>query len=101
MKFEVPVTVLNVSDALREQESMAPKSLRALLIQAADELDDYRKLIDDAGLELELAASLRVGAMDSESKAMDVSKQVSATIRSVAQRMRDMKPRTVEQQAVI
>lgn len=101
MKFEVPVTVANTADALRDSEATAPKHLKALLIQAANELEDYRKLIDDAGLELELAGSLRIGAMDSESRAMDVAKQVSLTVKSVAERMRAMRPRYVEPQEII
>lgn len=93
MKFEAPVTVLDTAAALREQEPTAPKALRALMIQAADELDDCHRLMADAGVELELAASLRVGAMDSESKAMEVSKQVRLTLTAVAARLRDALPK--------
>jgi hypothetical protein len=40
--------------------------------------------------ELEIAASLRVGAMDSNSRAEEITSQVRLTLKSVAARLREL-----------
>lgn len=84
---------VDTSILLRELEASAPnptpKAIRAAMIQAATELEDHKHLFQDAAQQLELAASLRVGEMDSQSRALEVGKQVRMTLTEVARRMRE------------
>lgn len=94
MGFALPADpALDTASLLRELEASAPnptpKSIRAAMIQAASELEDHKKLFQDAAQELELAASLRVGQMDSQSRADEVARQVRMTLTQLARRMRE------------
>jgi len=101
MKFEAPVTAPNTSQALRDSESTAPKALKALLIQAADELDDCHRLIEDAARELDEAAALKIGYTDSDNRVNEVARQIRSTLTGLGARMHSMKPRTVPDQVSI
>lgn len=105
MKFEAPEEVNNIATTLRGLEELHSKNLsaavRAVMRQAADKLDDYEHLVDDALLELDVAASLRIGMMDSESRIDEITKQIKLTITSVASRMRAIKEKNVEAQEII
>lgn len=95
MGFALPVdTPADTAALLRELEACAPnptpKNIRAVMIQAATELENHKRLFQDAAQELELAASLRVGQMDSQSRADEVSRQVRMTLQQVAARMREL-----------
>ena len=78
----------DLSWELRDWEPRAPRDLKAILIQASDKLDDLAALLEAGAMELELAASLRVGQMDSQSKADEVNRQVRLTLTGLAERMR-------------
>lgn len=90
MGFALPDDAVNTAAALRTLEPQAPKSLKAVMIQAATELDDLRRFVSDAAIELEAAAALRIGQMDSQSRADEVSRAVRLTLNSVAARARQL-----------
>lgn len=54
----------------------------------SDELQECKRFLAEAAIELELAASLRVGQMDSQSRADEVARQVRLTLISLAARAR-------------
>jgi hypothetical protein len=91
MTFEVEETV-TLEQELREleQNASAPtsKAIRAALIKAADKLMDLSKERALQAQELEIAASLKIGAMDSQSKVDEITQQQGLTMRSVAAQLR-------------
>jgi hypothetical protein len=92
MTFELPQEPADIATNLRELESTAPnvtpKVIRAALIQAAKEIEDWRALALTHARTLEEAAALRVGMMDSLSKADEVSRQVKLAMTQTAQSLR-------------
>jgi hypothetical protein len=90
MGFALPADVADLSTELRNAEAQAPKHIKHLLIQAADELHDLKQLMVDGAQQLELAISLRVGQMDSQSRADEVARQVRMTLEQLAARMREL-----------
>lgn len=93
MTFKLEDAPTDLAAILRELEAEERKlspTTRSLLILAATTLEDQRKLIEDAANELEEAASLKIGMMDSQSRADDVSRQVRTTLVTLAARMRIM-----------
>lgn len=53
-----------------------------------EDLQDCKRFLSEAAMELELAASLRAGQMDSQSRADEIAHQVRQTMVSVAARAR-------------
>lgn len=90
MGFALPADVTDLSTELRSAEAQAPKHIKHLLIQAADEIDDLKRLMHDGAEQLALAASLKVGQMDSQSRADEVARQVRITMQQLAARMREL-----------
>lgn len=90
MGFALPADVTDLTVELRNAEAQAPKHIKHLLVQAAQELESLRKLMRDGAEQLELAASLRVGQMDSQSRADEVARQVRLTMQDLAARMREL-----------
>jgi hypothetical protein len=88
MTFAFPENEKDTAAALRAAEPQAPKHIKALLIQAANELEDFERVATDAVRELTEAADLRIGMMDSQSRADDVTKQIRTTLTSIASRFR-------------
>lgn len=88
MKFELPTDTPDTAALLRELEPQAPKALKAVLIQAARELDDLKRLMADGAEQLALATALRIGQMDSASKAYEITEQIRLTVTGLAERMR-------------
>lgn len=87
MSFVLPDDAADLSQALRDAEAQAPKPLKALLIQAATELDAHKRLHEECAEELQLALSLRVGHMDSESRVVEVTNEIRATLERVIGRL--------------
>lgn len=87
MTFQLPEDSANLVDDLRAAEPQAPKQVKALLLQAANELHAWHRLAEAAILELKEADALRVGQMDSQSRADEVVRQVRATLQGVAARL--------------
>jgi hypothetical protein len=90
LAFSLPDESADVAQALRDLEPQAPKAIKAVMLQAATELDAFRRLCEEGAQELELAANLRAGQMDSQSRADEIANQVRQTLRSVAARMRSL-----------
>ena len=72
-----------------EERKLSPRA-KALLIMAAVTLEDQRKLLEDISSELSAASNLRVGMMDSQSRADEVAKLIQNLMLSLDQRIRDL-----------
>lgn len=83
MTFELPPNV-STSAELRELEQNAPnvtpKSIRAALVSAAKALESHEKASQDVVRILEEAMRLKVGQMDSQSRAHEVERAVKAAM---------------------
>lgn len=90
MAFEFPEKWSDCAAALRELEPQAPKGLKALMIQAANELDNWKRVAQDAARMLEEASNLRTGQMASQSRVDEVQRQVHLTMTDIASRFREL-----------
>ena len=88
MQFALPDEVLNTSDSLRALEPQAPKPLKATILAAADELDSLTRAALESAEALELAATLKAGAMDSESRHLQVAQEINLTLKQIAAKLR-------------
>lgn len=89
MTFELPEDAADIVEALRAVEPQAPKQIKPLLLQAANELHAWHRLAEAAIAELNEASALRVGQMDSQSRADEVVRQVRAALLGVAARLQN------------
>jgi len=104
MTFADPVESLNPhSTALREWEPRAPAALKPVLIQAADALDDtqrkaddyaaaialFRSFMHDWAARLDGSTDVRIGMMDSDSRAQEKVQAAQQTVLDVARLMRE------------
>ena len=88
MTFELPA-VVSTSAELRDLEQSAPnvtpKAIRAALVNAARVIEDHENRRADAVRILEEALRMKVGQMDSQSRAMEVEGAIKgAMIQAVA-----------------
>lgn len=90
MHFALPDDSADLAQSLRDAEPQAPKHLKPLLIQAAQFIDAVKRVAPELANTLDTAASLRVGQMDSQSRADDVANQVRITLMSTAARLREL-----------
>lgn len=90
MTFEFPEDVVDTAAQLRGFEPQAPKQMKHVMIAAASELDLLKAVAREAIETLDEAVCLRVGAMDSDSRAQDVSRQVQMAMKGVADRLRPL-----------
>jgi hypothetical protein len=90
MAFTLPDEPADLAQVLRDAEAQAPKHLKPLLIQAASFIDDVRRVAPELAQTLELAAELRAGQMDSQSRADEVAREVRLSMQSVAARLREL-----------
>jgi hypothetical protein len=102
MTFELPEESDDPAGRLRELEPQAPKQFKGAMVNAADRIDDQVRMLRstveevltlklnlcDLAIELEIAASLRAGQMDSQSRADEIAKSVRETMQGVAQQLR-------------
>jgi uncharacterized alpha-E superfamily protein len=88
MQFALPEEIPNTVDSLRTLEPQAPKSLKSTMLQAADELAAFRIACEESAAALELAATLKAGAMDSESRHLEVAKEIKLTLTQIAAKLR-------------
>lgn len=89
MKFKLPEGTDSAA-ALRELEPKLPAQFRDTYLQAINELEERKRFCQEAADELEAAANLRAGQMDSQSRADDVARQVRQTLVSIAARARSL-----------
>lgn len=94
MNFAMPVLPADTAALLRELEQNAPRQtsreIRTVMIQAAKELEDWNALAVDSIRRLEEAMALRVGQMDSHSRADEVQRQVRLTMSDLAARLKEL-----------
>ena len=88
MQFALPEDVQNTADSLRALEAQAPKSLKATMLQAANELDAFRRCMEESAQALDLAATLKAGFMDSDSKHQEIAREIRLTLTQVAAKLR-------------
>lgn len=79
---------------LRDIEQNAPKNtekeIRGALLQAAKELEAWHKLAADTARQLDEAANIRVGQMDSLSRVDEKQRGVKSTLLELARRFREL-----------
>jgi len=93
LAFALPDDTADLAQALEDAEPQAPKAIKPLLLQAARELRTLRTLRTMAGESAEalaIAASLRAGQMDSQSRHDEIANQVRLTLLDVAARLRKL-----------
>jgi hypothetical protein len=94
MTFEVPPDPTDTAAFLRDLEQNCPKTtpkeVRAALIKAAQELDAFYKLADDAARQLEEAANVRIGQMDSHARVDEIQRGVKCTMLELARAFREL-----------
>lgn len=92
MTFELPAAPTDLATELRELEQNAPnvtpKAVRAALVKAAAEIEQWRSTALRCAEQLEEAGRLRTGQMDSQSRLDEVDRQVKFSLRQVAERLR-------------
>lgn len=88
--------IATIADRLREAEqtSKVTPPIRALLAEAAALLHESHILMDVAAEQLEKAAALRAGHMDSEGRHTEIARMKDAAMREQAQRIRTLLQRT-------
>lgn len=94
MAFVLPAESTDTATLLRELEQSAPnpvpKTIRAAMIQAAKELEDWRQLAEDTARQLEEAANVRISQMDSHSRVDEIQRGVKRTMLELARRFRGL-----------
>lgn len=87
LAFKLPDDV-DTAQALRDIEQRLPKQHRALILQAASELAAVKETAALCAELLDIAASLRAGQMDSQSRHDEIAIQVRLTLADVAAKLR-------------
>jgi hypothetical protein len=94
MTFELPPESKDTATLLRELEANAPnpvpKAIRAAMIQAAQELERWKKLGQDAANQLEEAANLRISQMATTSRVDELQRGVKNTMLELARTFREL-----------
>lgn len=94
MTFELPPEATSTAKLLRDLEQSAPnptpKAIRAVMIQAAQELEAWEQLAQDAERQLTEAANVRISAMSSASNVEDAQRGVRSTMLELARQFREL-----------
>lgn len=95
MSFQLPTTdEITTSMHLRDIEQNCPKTtpkeIRTALLEAAKQLERWEKLGDTAARQLEEAATVRIGQMDSHSRADEIQRGVKSTMLELARAFREL-----------
>lgn len=102
MVFTLSDQPADITAALRsleaEERKLSPTA-KALIVMAVDTLEDQRRLLQDISTELSAASKMRVGMMDSQSRADEVARHIQTTMVSLDQRIRELlaKPHALPQ----
>jgi hypothetical protein len=92
--FALPAERTDTATLLRDLEQSAPntvgKAIRAAMIQAAKELEQWQKLANDTARQLEEAANVRISQMDTTSRADEVQRGVKRTMLDLSARFREL-----------
>jgi len=104
MTFSAPVESLDpIATELRECEPRAPQQMKALVIRAADHIDDLKRKADDYSAAITLfrgflndwatrldgSTDVRIGMFDSESRAQEKVRAAQSVVLDVARLMRE------------
>lgn len=85
---------VNTAAMLRDLEQNCPKTtplnVKAALITAAKEIERWQKLGEDAARQLEEAATVRIGQMDSHSRVDEIQRGVKSTMLELARAFREL-----------
>jgi hypothetical protein len=94
VSFGLPPAPADTASYLRDLEQncakTTPKEVRAALLRAAQELEDWQRLGLDTANQLDEAANVRIGQMDSHSRVDEIQRGVLATMRDLAARFREL-----------
>lgn len=93
MTFKLSDEPADIAAALRSLEADERKlspTAKALIVMAATELDDQRKLLQDISTELSAASKMHVGMMDSQSRADEVARHIKSTMVSLDARIKEL-----------
>lgn len=94
MTFELPNSTKKTSAFLRDMEQncskTTPKEVRAALIDGAVALETWERLAGDTAKQLEEAANVRIGQMDSHSRVDEIQRGVKRTMLDLAARFREL-----------
>lgn len=88
MAFQLPEDLTDAASQLRSFEPQAPKHMKAALLSSAAQLEANTRLMAQCAEDLETVSRLRIGAMDSQSRADEVAQAVRNVILDVAARLR-------------
>lgn len=93
MTFTLPPERTDTATLLRDLEQSAPnpvpKTIRAAMVQAAKELEDWQRLAEDTARQLEEAANVRISAMASQSNVEEIQRGVQRTMLELARQLRE------------
>lgn len=81
---------LSTEELLRHLEPQAPKAIKHAMLCAANELLDHTRMFRHWSEQLELAASIKVGCMDSQNRVDEIQRQVQLTLHTIAAEMREL-----------
>ena len=94
MSFALPTKRTDTASLLRELEAAAPnpvpKAIRTAMIQAAQELEQWQKLGEDAARSLEEAANVRISQMATTARVEEAQRGVRSTMLELARQFREL-----------
>jgi Lon protease-like protein len=94
MGFAMPAERTDTATFLRDLEQncakTTPKEVRAALIRAAQELEQWQKLAEDTARQLTEAANVRISQMATTSAVDEVQRGVKSTMLDLAARFREL-----------
>lgn len=95
MSFELPTSADGITSAyLRDLEQNAPKTtpkeIRAALVGAAQQLERWARLGQDATRQLEEAANVRISQMATTSQADEIQRGVKCAMLELARAFREL-----------
>lgn len=88
MTFQMPADNTDTASVLRDLEPQAPKNIKSIMIKAAQELEDYKSLCDDVANLLTESSALKIGQMDSQSRADEITTIIKNSVAGAIDRLR-------------
>jgi hypothetical protein len=90
--FALPEDRTDTATMLRDLEQSCPRTtptnVKAALVTAAKELEDWKSTAEDCVKMLEEAHALRVGQMDSHSRVDEIARQIKRAMSDAALKLR-------------
>lgn len=89
----LPADRTDTATFLRDLEQNCPRTtpldVKAALIRAAKELEDWKRLAEDAANQLEEASRIQISQMASHSRVDEIQRQVKLTLVNLAKTFRE------------